>query len=177
MLKTAELKWKSGWQLKSHKWNTYSDWRNIVWTPEMILQSTFSPIEVDKNKWTLTAITLLHFAFITKYVAHFVAQSLLFPAVAITRLWKNYPSGPFPQVLSQLLLLLLLLLWINRKNWRFFTGARNWLPLRIKGQKSDGRLQIWCSIQLSLHKEPPEVRLVKNLTGPYIESTTVLSDY
>ena len=57
------------------------------------------------------------------------------------------------------------LLWINRKNWRFFTGARNWLPLRIKGQKSDDRLQTWCSIQLSLHKEPPEVGLVKKLTG------------
>ena len=39
------------------------------------------------------------------------------------------------------------------------------LPLRIKGQKSYAWLQIWCSIQLSLHKEPPEVRLVKNLTG------------
>ena len=57
------------------------------------------------------------------------------------------------------------LLWINRKNWRFFTGARHWLPLRIKGQKSDGGLQIWCSIQLSLHKEPTEVGLVKKLTG------------
>ena len=33
----------------------------------------------------LTAITPLHFAFITKYVAHFVAQSLLFPTVVITR--------------------------------------------------------------------------------------------
>ena len=59
--------------------------------------------------------------------------------------------------------------WINRKNWQFFTGARNWLPLRIKGQKSDGRLQIWCSIQLSLHKEPPEVGLVKKLTGSLYE--------
>ena len=60
---------------------------------------------------------------------------------------------------------LVVVVWINRKNWRFFTGTRNWLPLRIKGQKSDGRLQIWCSIQLSLHKEPPEVGLVQKLTG------------
>ena len=60
------------------------------------------------------------------------------------------------------------LLWINRKNWRFFTGARNWLPLRIKGQKSDGRLQIWCSIQLSLHKEPPEVGLVKKVNRKFV---------
>ena len=80
---------------------------------------------------------------------------------------------------------LLLLLWIYRKKWRFLVGARNWLPLwnkgqksdgRLqiwcsilplwnKGQKSDGRLQIWCSIQVSLHKEPPEVGLVKKLTG------------
>ena len=51
------------------------------------------------------AITLLHFAFITKYVAHFVAQSLLFSAVAITRFWKNYPIGPFSQVLSHIWLL------------------------------------------------------------------------
>ena len=43
-----------------------------------------------------------------------------------------------------------LLLWINRKNWRFFMGARNWLPLWNNGQKSDGRLHIWCSIQQSL---------------------------
>ena len=64
-----------------------------------------------------------------------------------------------------IMIIILLLVWINRKNWRFFTGARNWLPLWIKGQKSDGRLQIWCSIQLSLHKEPPEVGLVKKLTG------------
>ena len=47
-------------------------------------------------------------------------------------------------------------LWINRKNR---------LQLSIKGQKSDGRLQIWRSIQVSLHKEPPEVGLVKKLTG------------
>ena len=40
------------------------------------------------------------------------------------------------------------------------TSAKN-----FKGQKSDGRLQIWCSIQLSLHKEPPEVGIVKMLTG------------
>ena len=25
-------------------------------------------------------------------------------------------------------------------------GTRNWLPLWNKGQKHDGRLQIWCSI-------------------------------
>ena len=37
--------------------------------------------------------------------------------------------------------------------------------LMVKGQKSDGRLQIRCSIQLSPHKEPPEVGLVKKLTG------------
>ena len=60
---------------------------------------------------------------------------------------------------------LLLLLWINRKKWCFITGARNWLPLWNKGQKSDGRLQIWCSIQVCLHRESPEVRLVKKLTG------------
>ena len=32
----------------------------------------------------LTAITLQHCAFVTKYVAHFVAQSLLFATVTIT---------------------------------------------------------------------------------------------
>ena len=48
------------------------------------------------------AITLLHFVFITKYVAHFVAQSLLFPVVAITLFRKNYLSGPYSQVLSHI---------------------------------------------------------------------------
>ena len=32
-------------------------------------------------------------------------------------------------------------------------------------QKLTSALQIWCSIQLSLYKEPPEVGLVKKLTG------------
>ena len=35
------------------------------------------------------AIIPLHFVFINKYVAHFVAQSLLFPMVAITRFGKK----------------------------------------------------------------------------------------
>ena len=63
-------------------------------------------------------------------------------------------------------------------------GARYWLPLIIKGQKSDGRLQIWCSIQVSLNDEHYEFKLVKKLTiggrssacQPYIESATALSD-
>ena len=46
-----------------------------------------------------------------------------------------------------------------------FHGRQKLIPLWIKGQKSDGRLQVWCSIQLSLHKEPPEVGLVIKLTG------------
>ena len=43
----------------------------------------------------LTAITPLHFAFITKYVAHFVAQSLLFPVVVNFEKMRN--RGPFPR--------------------------------------------------------------------------------
>ena len=43
----------------------------------------------------------------------------------------------------------------------FFHRHHKFFPLRIKGQKSDGRYPI----QLSLHKEPPEVGLVKKLTG------------
>ena len=39
------------------------------------------------------AITPLHFAFITKYVAHFVAESLLFPMIVITR--KMRDKDPF----------------------------------------------------------------------------------
>ena len=46
------------------------------------------------------ATTQQHFAFITKYVAHFVAQSLLFAIVAITRYFKNARYGPFSQVQS-----------------------------------------------------------------------------
>ena len=48
------------------------------------------------------AITPQHFAFITKYVAHFLAQSLLFPLVARTQLKKNARDGPFPQSLSHI---------------------------------------------------------------------------
>ena len=61
------------------------------------------------------------------------------------------------------------------------TSTMNW------GQKSDGRLQIWCSIQVSLHREPPEFGLVETLSvslyggwswvcHPYIQSATALSD-
>ena len=46
------------------------------------------------------AITLQCFAFITKYVAHFVAKSLLFATVAITQFLKNAQNGPFSQLLS-----------------------------------------------------------------------------
>ena len=49
------------------------------------------------------AITPLHFAFITKYVAHFVAQSLLFPTVVITRFFLNARQGPFSQARSHIL--------------------------------------------------------------------------
>ena len=45
-------------------------------------------------------------------------------------------------------------------------GGRQKLTSAMKqSQKSDGRLQNCCSIQLSLHKEHPEVGLVKKLTG------------
>ena len=105
----------------------------------------------------------------TKFARTIIYIYIIYPRFSIEQTWEclaRFARSP-----------------INRKNWRFFTGARNWLPLRIKGQKSDGRLQIWCSIQLSLHKEPPEVGLVKKLTRicisgwygtcqPYIESIT-----
>ena len=43
-------------------------------------------------------ITLQHFAFIIKYVAYVVAQSLLFATVAITRFRKKmHDMGPFPR--------------------------------------------------------------------------------
>ena len=53
------------------------------------------------------AITPLHFDFNTKYVAHFVAQSLLFPTVAITQIWTNARLGPFSQVLSHVFIIAL----------------------------------------------------------------------
>ena len=59
------------------------------------------------------AITPLHFAFITKYVAHFVAQSLLFPTVVITRFFLNARQGPFSQVQSHIYLYTLNLPLIN----------------------------------------------------------------
>ena len=42
-----------------------------------------------------------------------------------------------------------------------FSGRQHWLPLWNWGQKSDGRLQIWCSIH---HGEFSLVRLVEKLT-------------
>ena len=67
-----------------------------------------------------------------------------------------------------------------------FSGHQK-LPSWNRGQKSDSRLQIWCSILVSLHREPPEFELVEKLSGhfiggwscvchPYIESATALSD-
>ena len=51
------------------------------------------------------AITSQHFAFITKYVAPFVAQSLRFAMVVITRLKKkNARNGPFSQVVKMVVL-------------------------------------------------------------------------
>ena len=46
-----------------------------------------------------------------------------------------------------------------------FHGRQKLTSAMKQRQKSDGRLQILCSIQLSLHKEPTEVGLVKKLTG------------
>ena len=45
------------------------------------------------------AITPLYFAFITKYVVHFVAQSLLFTMASNL---KKCAIGPFSQVLSHI---------------------------------------------------------------------------
>ena len=47
---------------------------------------------------------------------------------------------------------------------RFLAVTRNWLPPWSWGHKSDGRLEIWCSIQVSLHRDPPEVGLVEKLS-------------
>ena len=35
-----------------------------------------------------------------------------------------------------------------------FGGRQKLLPIWNWGQKSDDKLQIWCSIQVSLHREP-----------------------
>ena len=51
------------------------------------------------------------------------------------------------------------------RNDGFWRAPEHWFPLWNKGQKSYGRLQIWWSIQVSLHRESPEVGLVKKLTG------------
>ena len=51
----------------------------------------------------ITAITPLHFTLITKYAALFVAQSLLYPTVAITRFNKNARLRPFPRYFQKLL--------------------------------------------------------------------------
>ena len=43
-----------------------------------------------------------------------------------------------------------------------FSGHQKLTSAMNYGQKSDGRLQIWCSIQVSLHREPLEVGLVES---------------
>ena len=68
-------------------------------------------------------------------------------------------------MMMKMITIIIIIIMNKHKKRRFFTCARNWLLLWNKGQKSAGRFQIWCSIQLSLHKEPPEVGLVKKLTG------------
>ena len=66
--------------------------------------------------------------------------------------------------LKKLIMIIIIMKKIARNDF-FFAGARNWLPLWKWGQKSDGILQIWCSIQVSHHREPPEVGLVVKLSG------------
>ena len=59
---------KSGWQLKSHKRSILSDLCQIVWTPEMILQSTFSRIlacsgwqeRVNANRYNSATLRFHH---------------------------------------------------------------------------------------------------------------------
>ena len=43
-----------------------------------------------------------------------------------------------------------------------FHGRQKLTSSMKQRPESDGRLQMWCSIQLSLHRELPEVRLVKS---------------
>ena len=45
-----------------------------------------------------------------------------------------------------------------------FGGCQKLTSAMKQGQKSDDRLQILCSIQVSLRREPPEVGLVRGLT-------------
>ena len=66
------------------------------------------------------------------------------------------------KLMMMMKMILSLLLWTNRKKMMVFSVRQklwNW------GQKSDGRLQIWCSLQVTLHREPPKVGLVEKLTG------------
>ena len=54
---------------------------SMIWgaitLPKLTSHCSVAPLHNSK--------TPQHFAFVTKYVAHFVAQSLLFPTVAITK--------------------------------------------------------------------------------------------
>ena len=50
---------------------------------------------------------------------------------------------------------------------KYFFGRAQEIDIRYEAKarkvmKSDGRLQIWSSIQVSLHREPPQVGLVKS---------------
>ena len=62
------------------------------------------------------AIPPLYFACITKYAAHFVAQSLLFHGSNNSVLKKNARQGPFSQVESHIIMNIVLITFINTLN-------------------------------------------------------------
>ena len=67
-----------------------------------MIEQVIKPLVINNNERMLMAITPQHFVIITKYVVHFVAQSLLFATVLITRFRKNAQNVPFSQVLSHM---------------------------------------------------------------------------
>ena len=62
-------------------------------------------------------------------------------------------------------MIMIIIISMNKSQELTVFGGRQKLTSAMKQRPSDGRLQRLCSIQVSLHREPPEVGVVKKLTG------------
>ena len=66
-----------------------------------------------------------------------------------------------------IMIIIVIIIMNKSQELTVFQGRQKLTSAENKVQKSDGRLQVWCSIQLSLHKEPPE-RVSKNLNRKFV---------
>ena len=88
-------------------------------------------------------------------------------------------------MMMMIIIIIIIIIIMNKsQETTVFQGHRILTSTTKLRKKSDGRLQIWCSVQISVHRETPEVGLLEKLTRSlywcvcqhYIESATKLSD-